>query len=134
MDQARTHNYSFTGGVILAAHKDESCVVALRQADIPKNLVVPVLQHLGHANEAVVEPGDHVDRNQVIAQSDALISVPIHAPTSGEVVAIENRPVPHPGGLSARCIVIESDGKDTAVDTGVGIEDFKNLDPVDIRD
>ncbi len=133
MDQAQTHNYSFTGGITLAAHKDESCAVALGQAKIPKTLVVPVLQHLGHADEAVVEAGNHVDRYQVIAKSDALISVPIHAPTSGVVVAVEDRPVPHPGGLSARCIVIESDGKDTAIDTGDGVEDFRDLDPVDIR-
>ena len=38
--------------------------------------------------------------------------MPVHAPTSGTIVAIEDRLVAHPSGLLAPCIVIATDGLD----------------------
>jgi electron transport complex protein RnfC len=51
-------------------------------------------------------------KGQLIAEPQGYISAPIHASSSGTVVAIESRPIPHPSGLSAPCVVIETDGED----------------------
>ena len=76
--------------------------------------------------------GETVLRGQVIAAADGYVSTPIHASTSGTVVAIEDRPVAHPSGLSARCIVIASDGKDKAVPPDP-LDDWTRLDAIDLR-
>ena len=51
-------------------------------------------------------------KGQAVAEAQGYISAPIHATSSGKVVAIEPRPIAHPSGLSAPCIVIETDGED----------------------
>ncbi len=40
------------------------------------------------------------------------MSASIHASSSGTVIAIEERPVPHASGMSAPCILIETDDED----------------------
>lgn len=104
------------GGLFLKGYKTLSCNEPLRQAPMPEQLVLPVKQHIGDAAEPCVKVGERVLKGQEIADATGYISVPIHASTSGTVTAIEERPVPHPSGLSALCIVIDVDGKDEAID------------------
>jgi electron transport complex protein RnfC len=61
----------------------------------------------------VVVAGEQVQRGQLIARPQGF-GAPLHAPTSGRVLAIEDRPLPHASGLSGPCIVIEPDGADQA--------------------
>jgi len=72
-------------------------------------------------------------RGQLIARSLGYISAPVHAPTSGVISDISDYPVPHPSGLSATCIVIDSDGEDRTADTGLKMENVFNAEPADIR-
>src|SRR5699024_2496832 len=58
--------------------------------------------------------------------------VPVHASSSGKIVAIENRPIPHPSGLRAPCIVIETDGEDTWIGRHP-IENYQRLDSSHLR-
>ena len=60
----------------------------------------------------------------MIAEAQGPVSVPVHAPSSGTVVAIESRAVPHASGMSDTCIVIELDGEDTWAPTS-GITDWR---------
>ena len=46
-------------------------------------------------------------KGQTIADTSAAVSVPVHAPSSGTVFAIENKTVPHPSGIDDLCIVIK---------------------------
>ncbi len=113
-----THLWQFHGGVKPDGHKSLSNQTPIVQADIPPFLVLPLLQHIGEPAEPIVHVGDKVLKGQIIAHCHAydcrvLLTVPIHASSSGTVVAIEPRPVPHPSGLTALCIVIETDGQDT---------------------
>ena len=97
--------YSFHGGVHPPEHKAESCHVPLRHAGIPPLLVVPLNQSIGNPAKPCVHVGASVLAHQRIADADGRISVAVHAPTSGRVLAIEPRPFAHPSGLADLCIV-----------------------------
>ena len=54
-----------------------------------ERLVVPLAEISGAAPKPLVKKGDAVKRGQVIAEPQGFVSVPLHAPTSGVVQAIE---------------------------------------------
>ncbi len=124
--------HTFPGGLHLPGNKDMSTGTALTEAPIPKRLIIPLQQHIGAPAKPVVEVGDSVLKGQVLAQPEGYVSAPIHASSSGTVIAIEDHPVPHPSGLTAPCIVIETDGEDRWIEHG-GNPDYTNLDPSDLR-
>lgn len=68
-------------------------------------------QHIGAPAVASVEVGQSVSKGQEIGAAKGFVSVPVHAPTSGEVVAVESRP--HPWGTSLPAVVIKPDGEDS---------------------
>jgi len=124
--------FNFHGGVMLRQHKRVSTSSPVTKSSIPEVLILPLNQHIGSPSKPIVQPGDTVLKGQVIADAELDISVPLHAPTSGTVIAIEDRPVPHPSGLPARCIVIKSDGMDKAVPTYGKMRDYSELSSADI--
>lgn len=73
----------------------------------PKEMVYPLLQHIGAECEPCVKVGDEVLRGQKIADSEAFVSSPIHSSVSGVVTKIEKRR--HPNGRMINSIVIEND-------------------------
>ncbi len=106
--------HKFHGGMRLKGHKSESVSRPLRQASLPAQLVLPLKQHIGDYNKPLVKVGDHVLRGDLIGSSESSICASLHAPSSGVISHIEQRPVAHPSGLSDSCIVIELDDKDEA--------------------
>lgn len=78
---------------------------------MPAEFVVPMAQHIGAPAVASVEVGQSVSKGQEIGAAKGFVSVPVHAPTSGEVVAVESRP--HPWGTSLPAVVIKPDGEDS---------------------
>lgn len=104
--------YPLPGGVHPPQNKQQSLQSALRAAIIPKQLVLPLSQHIGAPAQAIVNVGDHVLAGQMIAKPNGFFSAAIHASSSGEVVAIEDRPLAHPSGMPGPCIVIDCDGED----------------------
>jgi len=104
--------WSFHGGLHLDDHKAESAGGEIRQVPLPDRLVLPLQQHIGQGAEPAVAVGDQVKKGQVVARASDYVSASIHAPTSGRVSAIEERPIAHPSGLSATCLVIDCDGRD----------------------
>jgi electron transport complex protein RnfC len=107
--------WTFNGGVHPEGHKRMSSEARIAQAPIPPILTLPLLQHMGVAATPIVQVGEKVLAGQVIAHCptrncDVSMSAPIHASSSGKVIAIEPRAVPHHSGLMAMSIVIETDG------------------------
>lgn len=100
------------GGLKLPGFKTMSMSQATQAAPLAKKLVLPLKQHIGHAAEAIVNIGDMVLKGQRIAAAKDYVSTPIHAPSSGKIIAIEKRLIPHPSGIASDCIVIETDGKE----------------------
>ena len=104
--------HTFHGGIHPADNKSQSNHRPIQQVPLPPELILPLHQHIGAAAKPVVQAGEQVLKGQLIADADGFVSVPLHAPTSGTVTAIEERPVPHASGLQELCIVIQPDGRD----------------------
>ncbi len=127
--QAFNRLYRFHGGLKLAGHRELTMSEPIAPAGIPPLLVLPLLQHIGEPAEALVKPGDSVQTGELIARAVGTVSAPVHASSSGTVVAIEPRPVPHPSGLPADCIVIETDGRDQGLEAPTGLSDYRAVEP-----
>ena len=95
------------GGVHPPFHKEESTQQPIANAGIPKQLILPIQQHIGSPAEPLVSVGDTVHKGQLIAKANAYISANIHAPTSGKITAIKEHLLPHPSGLKGLSIFIE---------------------------
>ncbi len=105
--------WRFHGGLRLAGRREVSTDASAEPVPIPATLILPLQQHIGTRAKPLVSVGDRVLKAQPIAEADGYVSAYLHAPTSGRVAAIKRLPVPHPSGLSARCIVIDTDGEET---------------------
>ena len=115
------------GGVHPAENKSQSVQKPIEQAPIPAQLTHPLSQHIGAAAKPIVNVGDKVLTGQKIAEADGFVSVPVHAASSGTVIAIEDRPIAHASGFQAPCIVIETDGEDNWI-THQGVDDYTQLE------
>ncbi|MBT0321756.1 electron transport complex subunit RsxC, partial [Vibrio campbellii] len=114
IEQIRTGSlWDFPGGVHPAENKKQSNKTELVHAAIPSEIVLPLKQHIGKAGNLLIAVGDTVLKGQQLTASDSGFTVPVHAPTSGQITAIEPRTVAHPSGLSELCAVMTPDGNDT---------------------
>lgn len=130
-DRAR-ELWTFNGGLHLPGNKHMSTRLPVEAAPLPRELVLPLQQHIGEPAVPLLAVGDKVLKGQPIAAAEAYVSVPLHASSSGTVTAIEKRPIGHPSGLSAMCMVIETDGEDRWIDHQ-GIADYHELDVSGLR-
>ena len=117
------------GGMRLEARKQASTDQPIARVPIPSQLVLPLTQHAGDDAQPVVSIGERVLRGQLIADCGNRLGAPVHAPSSGKVVAIEPWPVTRRHGGTAICIVIETDGEDRSIEPVESIPDFLQLDP-----
>ena len=114
----------FFGGVHPTDKKELSANVELQMKKEPKQVTIPMSQHIGAPCEPLVAVGDMVKKGQKIGDGKGLC-VPVHASVSGKVVAIEKRS--HPNGQDVLSLVIENDYKDTEDTTMTAYEDYSNL-------
>ncbi|NOQ64885.1 MAG: electron transport complex subunit RsxC [Methyloprofundus sp.] len=103
----------FSGGLTLAAHKQPSNIL---DSGIPNELIYPLLQRADCYAQPIVKTGDAVLKGQLIAHAGSALSTPIHAASSGVIKEIAAHLIAHPSGLTDLCIVISTDGLDTALE------------------
>ncbi len=132
MSETNRKLWRFPGGLHLEGHKGLSTGRPISEAPLPSQLVIPLQQHIGAPTKPLVAAGDKVLKGQMLAQPEGYVSAPIHASSSGTVVAIEERGVPHPSGLAAPCIIIDTDGEDQWCELTPHPE-YKQLDPSALR-
>lgn len=118
--------WSFPGGIKLAGHKSLSNHQAITTAQTPRQLIIPLSQHIGQPAESIVKVGDKVLKGQIIGYADGSVSAPVHASGSGTVTAIEEHLIPHPSGLSALCVIIDTDGYEQWTKCTPLIREFTN--------
>ncbi|MBN4079147.1 electron transport complex subunit RsxC [Beggiatoa alba] len=126
--------FQFNGGVLLKEHKRDATAQAVRTARLPKRLVLPLQQHIGEPAEPIVAVGDKVLKGQLIARPVSLISAPVHASSSGTVVAIAEHAVSHPSHLDAPCITIETDGEERWKQRQPAATNYHDLSPEQLRE
>ena len=122
---------TFSGGIHPKYNKDRTAAMKVEPLSTPKELVLPLSQHIGAPSKASVEVGDQVLAGQEVAQAGGFVSAPIHSSVSGKVTAIE----PRLGGTGVpiMSIVIENDGEYNQVEfaplgswANAGADDIKS--------
>jgi Na+-translocating ferredoxin:NAD+ oxidoreductase subunit C len=120
------------GGVHAEEHKAATATQAIvYNFPLPKKLYIPLQQHVGKPAEPLIRVGDKVLKGQLLAYSQGVISAPVHAPSSGIILDVNDYPAPHPSALPIRMIVLETDGKDKWIAPEVPNDPFR-LEPEDI--
>ena len=114
----------FYGGVHPADKKALSAGVPLQRLEKPKQVIIPMSQHIGNPCKPLVAVGDVVKKGQKIGDGEGLC-VPVHASISGTVVAIEPRR--HPNGSQVLSVVIENDFKEDAKADMPAYSDYSGL-------
>ena len=121
----------FFGGVHPADKKELSAKAELKTVKEPKQVTIPMSQHIGNPCEPLVAVGDIVKKGQKIGDGKGLC-VPVHASVSGKVTAIEKRR--HPNGQEVLSVIIENDYKDTEDTFMTAYEDYSKLSNDEIID
>ena len=98
----------FRGGVSTPHHKNtlksETSVLGT-----PEKVIIPMVQHIGAPCTPTVKKGDTVKVGQIIGNSDAYVSSPIHSSVSGTITRVE--PMLYASGKLVMSIEIQTDGK-----------------------
>ena len=116
----------FFGGIHPKYNKEMSTTVTTFHTITPKQVVIPLVQHIGAPCTPLVQVGDRVLRGQKIGDGEGLC-VPVHASVSGTVTAIESRP--HPNGRMVDAIVIDNDFQDETIEAVANDTPLEDLDP-----
>lgn len=119
------------GGLRLPGNKKDSTAVPIYEVPVPGQLVLPLLQHVGDPAQPIVSIGEHVLKGQLVAEQDGTLGAPIHASSSGKIVAIEAWPIHRRYGQNAPCIIIETDGEDRPIERAETPPPFDSL-PADV--
>jgi len=103
--------WDFDGGIHPPEMKTQSNGIPLRQVPLAQRFVIPLKQHIGAEGELNIKPGDRVLRGQPLTRGWGRM-LPVHAPTSGTIVAIEPHATAHPSALPEMSVIIDADGED----------------------
>ncbi|MGO2638991.1 MAG: RnfABCDGE type electron transport complex subunit C, partial [Enterococcus viikkiensis] len=97
----------FKGGVKVPHNKNTAEYESVYM-EPPEIVMIPMQQHIGGPCKPIVKKGDVVTVGQVIGDSEAFVSAPIHASVSGKVKGI--KPVLLANGQTCEAIHLKSDG------------------------
>ena len=101
----RRHKTFSHGGIHPLEYKERTAGLAIRRLPFAPRIVVPLAQHKGAPAVPLVTVGQQVVRGEPIAGADGHVSVPMHAPATGRIAAIDLWPTAE--GPKAPAIVIE---------------------------
>lgn len=100
----------FKGGISVPHHKNTKENVTANIHN-PSIVIIPMQQHIGAVCQPTVKKKDMVKVGQVIGQSTAYVSAPIHSSVSGKVKAI--KPILLSNGKMCEAVYIENNGMNT---------------------
>ena len=116
----------FFGGIHPDDRKALSREKAIKPFPAPKQVTIPLSQHIGAPCKPLVQVGDQVTVGQKLGDNTGLC-VPVHAPVSGKVKKIAA--LPHTNGSNVLSIVIENDEQNTLCPTLHSYESIDGLTP-----
>lgn len=89
MSQTQRKLWRGQGGIHLPEHKQISTQLPSGRLPLPAHFIIPLLQHSGDKPDIAVQVGEYVYKGQPLAIAHTNQSLPVHAPTSGTITAIE---------------------------------------------
>ena len=98
-----------THGGVHVPHRKNTANMQTALMPAPQFVTISMSQHIGAPCKPVVKVGDTVAVGQLIGDSDAFVSAPIHSSVSGVVKKIDK--VTNSDGAKVDAITIESDGQ-----------------------
>ncbi|WP_345881220.1 electron transport complex subunit RsxC [Shewanella algae] len=107
--------WRLTGGIHPPQMKDLSNGSPIGRLPLASEFLLPVPQ-VGDSAVLEVKVGDRVLKGQALTRGLSAMYLAVHAPTSGIIRAIEQRPSNHPSALPVLTCVLEADGQDQAID------------------
>jgi electron transport complex protein RnfC len=122
---------TFKGGIHPSYNKELASGRAIKKAPVPAEVVIPLSQHIGAPNEALVAPGDRVEVGQKIGEADAFVSAPVHSSVAGTVKEIVE--VANFTGAKVKSVVITVDSSQPEFAKKPG-KDLDTLTDEEIRD
>ncbi|QIR14655.1 electron transport complex subunit RsxC [Shewanella aestuarii] len=99
------------GGIHPPELKQYSNQQPIARLPLAQQFIVPVPQ-VGEQARLLVTVGQHVLKGQVLTEGSGFLYLPVHAPTSGKIIAIEEVASNHPSGLPQLSCIVEADGQD----------------------
>ena len=124
--------FKIRGGVHPQDRKSLSADNPIEELAMPSLLHIPLQQHIGAPAAPSVRRGQKVAKGQLLANSQGMISAPVHAPTSGRIVGIGSYPAHHASGLNVRTISLQPDGEDRWSEDIQEVDDPFTLAPEEI--
>lgn len=124
--------WQFHGGIHPPQNKHQSTARDIEPVALPQRLVLPLQQHIGSPAQTRVKAGDRVLRGQCLADAIGTLGVPVHAPTSGTIEAIDQHPVPHPSGMVDWCVILRPDGENRW-QPRQPVADYQTLSPAQLQ-
>ena len=105
---------------------------AIQMLGIPKQVSIPVSQHIGAPTKIVVKKKDKIKVGQVIAESGGFVSSNIHSSVSGTVFKIDN--IIDTSGYKRQAVIInvEGDEWDEKIDKSTELVKEITMSPEDI--
>jgi electron transport complex protein RnfC len=114
---------TFEHGIHPAQHKELTSKLPIRRLPFAPQLIVPLAQHIGKPAVPLVRPGQEVVRGEPIARADGFVSVPMHAPATGRVEAIQLMPTARgPKTLSMILHVYEASSQEVLYEASCDID------------
>ncbi len=83
---------TFDHGIFPVEHKELTADKPIRRMPFAPELIIPLAQHKGRPAEPLVRAGQEVVRGEPIARAGGFVSVPMHAPATGVIRAIDLAP------------------------------------------
>ncbi len=115
---------TFPKGGVHPAENKMAAGAEIQSLPLPKQVVIPLAQHIGAPAQAVVKRGDIVKTGTLIAKAGGFVSANIHSSVSGKVKKIDN--VLDSSGYKKPSIIIDVDGDEW--------EDAIDRDPALMKD
>lgn len=120
------------GGILVESYRTSTAGAPIRPLFLPSLAVVPLVQYPGARAEWVVDTGEAVSEEQVLARGLRPEDLPVHSPIPGTVV--EFRQVTLPGGVVTSAALIQLQGEFRRTGRSVAKREWALIGDEELRD
>jgi Na+-translocating ferredoxin:NAD+ oxidoreductase subunit C len=120
----------FAHGVHPPSQKELTADLPTRRLPFPGEVVLPIRQHAGRPARPIVRRGDRVERGDLVAEAEGLVSSPVHASAAGTVADVDFWP--HPDGSWEQAVRIRVDRTSTQLPRPRLVPRWEGLSPPEL--